>query len=394
MDHEFYIDRLSAYFDGELKHEEEFMVEEHIKDCPECQKVLEDLRQFDEMVEAHSQLGEDEYWEKSAQKIEAAISGEKTTKVVDVKPKAKSIWLSWKAIGSLATAAVLIFIAVNYVDIQENVEQKTKTSATSKDSSTVDQLLDNAVGVETHTSDSGKGEVFIRGGRAGETSYVVDGVETDSDKEEADKTDNQAEDKIAEEKPALASSAEPAAPATAPLQEKTKKTIVQKSGSVPTKNAFQPVEKASPESTSVDKYMSDLSKSIQVQGYASKETMDEKSDTFVDEQELALAEPELSLEQWRAKADSLTIQLKEFNKRNKSRSGLSNNYKDTSDKDQIIDQYLDCYYQIGGKTEDKEEYLKAVMIIKSYQEGFGETVGVKATETLDKLLALNRFKEE
>lgn len=391
MDHEFYIDRLSAYFDGELKHEEEFIVEEHIKDCPECQKILADLRKFDEMVEAHSELGEDDYWEKSAQKIEAAISGEKRTEVVELKTKKATDWLRWKIVGSVAAAAVLVFIAVNYVDIQKNVEQKMSAPQSIKrDSTPVDKLLGEVSGVETTISDSGKKEVFVRGGRAGETSYIVDGVTA----EEADK--DQVDNELTEKgETDIAASPAPTAADDFAAKEKSKEIITQKSESVSKEQIVAEAKKSGRSKSAAAEPK--LAQTVAPSEVAVPEGVDETLSLNKLLSQIPIIEQELTLDQWRAKADSLTAELDEINKRNKYRTSRSNKYDVTSDDVSEVlleDQLVDCYYNIGRMTEDIEEYLKAVLMLKSYKESTSETLAVKATQHLDKLLELNRFKKE
>lgn len=391
MDHEFYIDRLSAYFDGELKHEEEYMVEEHIKDCSECRKILEDLKKFDHMVATHSELGENDYWEKSAQKIEKAISGEITTEVTEVKPKARSIWLSWKAIGSLATAAVLIFIAVNYVDIQKSVETQMTPTAKSADSTTVDQLLDNVTGVVVaNTGDSGQGEVFIRGGRAGETSYIVDGVPEETLKKDADKADNEI---VGSEKTNSTSSAEPSSTDNFAVKEKTKELTVQKGESVKKEQLVGEADKTNiTESLNVKP---SLVQSLSAPPPALSEGI-EASITLEDNFEvLELNEAELSLEQWRTKTDSLNALIKNESKKRTDKTAFyekSTGSRNLDTTEVLRDgQLVDCYFNIGRLTEDKEEYIKAVMMLKVFKESKSETLADKATRHLDKLLEMKRF---
>ena len=123
MEHSYFKDRISAFHDNELKHEEERMIAEHLETCSECQQLLEKLRKFDGMVEKHSGLADDEYWEKSARKIEAAIGGESVeTEVTEVEP---SSWkgLGWKLAGVAASLAVIAFIALYEGEISDKVRE-------------------------------------------------------------------------------------------------------------------------------------------------------------------------------------------------------------------------------------------------------------------------------
>lgn len=121
MEHSYFKDRISAYHDNELKDEQRHLIAEHLKDCAECRQLLEELEKFDRLVEKHSGLGESEYWESAAQKIDQAIGGESAaTRVVDIRRPA---WrgLSWKLVGVAASFVILAFIALYERDISDEV---------------------------------------------------------------------------------------------------------------------------------------------------------------------------------------------------------------------------------------------------------------------------------
>ena len=73
MEHSFFKDRLSAYFDNELPPQEKQVVEQHLRDCVECRAELTKLRQLEDAVNRHAGLADTDYWEKSAQKIESRL---------------------------------------------------------------------------------------------------------------------------------------------------------------------------------------------------------------------------------------------------------------------------------------------------------------------------------
>ena len=54
MDHGYFKDRISAYYDNNLKPEERVVIEEHLKECEECRKLLAELAKLDRLVEEHS----------------------------------------------------------------------------------------------------------------------------------------------------------------------------------------------------------------------------------------------------------------------------------------------------------------------------------------------------
>ena len=257
MEHSYFKDRISAFIDGELPPYEEKVVEEHLAECEECRQIRAELEKIDFLVEKHSGLNGDEYWEKSAQKIESRLNLLDAT-VEDIKPKeSKYKGLGWKLVTVAASVAVLTFIGLHEKDIFEDIdtspkmqapsiyippeslkqededmvideglsldiidqeehviskaapsgkieetEKRSKKESAKKDLekpkigipspvadefvkpseeneavigrddpvTTVDELLTKVAGVVTNT----QGEVFIRGGRAGEVSYIVD----------------------------------------------------------------------------------------------------------------------------------------------------------------------------------------------------------------------------
>jgi len=121
MDHDFYKEKISAFFDGDLKNETFIMVSEHLKECEICQHELEKLTNLDKMIEEHSRLSENEYWERSAQRIESAITEEENEeKVTEIKP---FVWkgLGWKLTTVAASIALITFIAIYEKDMSDEM---------------------------------------------------------------------------------------------------------------------------------------------------------------------------------------------------------------------------------------------------------------------------------
>ena len=112
MEHEYIKDILSVYYDQELTPEQTALVAEHLETCSECQAEMEKLDKLQQLVQERSQLSDSDYWEKSAQKIEARLGAE--TVVTDLAPeKAKSSGLGWKLLGVAASVAFLTWVGVN-----------------------------------------------------------------------------------------------------------------------------------------------------------------------------------------------------------------------------------------------------------------------------------------
>ncbi len=120
MDHSYYRDRISAYFDNELPPQEREVVEQHIRECAECRNLLAELQKLDRLVEQRSQLGGEEYWEQSAQKIEQRLGFTGETKVTDITPS-RWMGLAPKLVAVAASIAILAFIALYEGDISREV---------------------------------------------------------------------------------------------------------------------------------------------------------------------------------------------------------------------------------------------------------------------------------
>jgi len=120
MDHSYYQDRISAYYDGQLPPQEREVVEQHLGECRECRNLLANLEKLDRLVEQHSQLGSGEYWEQSAKKIEQKLDFTQEVKAIDVTP---SRWkgLAGKLAAVAASIAILAFIALYERDISKEI---------------------------------------------------------------------------------------------------------------------------------------------------------------------------------------------------------------------------------------------------------------------------------
>ena len=111
MEHSYYRDKLSAFHDGQLTEEEQRMLQEHIDSCPECRAEIEELKKLDALIDRHADLGDGDYWEKSALEIEEKLGFETPAKVTDVRRNWKG--LGWKIAAVAASVAVLTFIGLH-----------------------------------------------------------------------------------------------------------------------------------------------------------------------------------------------------------------------------------------------------------------------------------------
>lgn len=119
MDHGYFKERLSAYLDKGLPADEQFLMEQHVRECPECRAMLEEYEKLDAFVREKAGLDDRDYWEESAQRIEQRLgfssAAQRETEITDI----RSNWrgLGWKIVGVAASVAVLVFIGVHQSDI-------------------------------------------------------------------------------------------------------------------------------------------------------------------------------------------------------------------------------------------------------------------------------------
>ncbi len=119
MDESYFRDKLSAYFDKALSPEEMAMMDEYVRENAEARRILDDFRKFDAMVNQESELGDDEYWERSAQKIEQAVERADSNRVVEPLKSKSGSWI-WKAVPIAASIMLLTFIGLHQGDIFKN----------------------------------------------------------------------------------------------------------------------------------------------------------------------------------------------------------------------------------------------------------------------------------
>ncbi|MFH1685912.1 MAG: zf-HC2 domain-containing protein [bacterium] len=117
MNHEYFQDRLSGYHDGDLTPDEMQVLRRHVDECAECRAQLEQYQRLDRLVADKSGLGDNEYWEESAQKIEARLGIEvaSATEVIDI--RSGRSWMGWKVAGTIAAVLALTFVGLHQTDI-------------------------------------------------------------------------------------------------------------------------------------------------------------------------------------------------------------------------------------------------------------------------------------
>jgi hypothetical protein len=123
MDHAYYKDRISAYFDGALPPYEQKAVEDHLAQCAECREILEKFRALDSLIGQKSGLGESDYWEQQAQAIEQRL-GIGQTEVTRIRPTRAWQGLTWKLTAAAASIAVVGVIGFySWESIREETER-------------------------------------------------------------------------------------------------------------------------------------------------------------------------------------------------------------------------------------------------------------------------------
>lgn len=119
MDDKYFKDKISGYFDGDLKPDEMEMMREWLENSEEGQKALAELGRLDEFVEKHSQLsGGEDFWEAQAQKIEARLGFESAQPAnVTTIAKPKSSGMTWKLLAAAASIVLLAYIGINEFEV-------------------------------------------------------------------------------------------------------------------------------------------------------------------------------------------------------------------------------------------------------------------------------------
>lgn len=392
MDHSFFEDRLSAFYDGELKNEDKFIMAEHIENCLSCQARLDEYRMLDEKADELSKLSDSDYWEKSANKIDEAIAKSDKAEIIEVK---KSTWqgMGWKITGLAASIMLLTFIGLYEEDIIENVptpeyeiqSDQPALQPTETQSIAIDSVSQTDGRITTEVADqdiSDRQEEAIskpapddipelespRGATQKNDQLIVDGIETSlKDKDVVTETRSELAD-IKKENIGI----------PAPVQNISKDKSL--------KRELSPIQVSQDEEKSLD---SDLFESTTVANKILPQSLAAQEDESIGE---ALVKFDLSspdLNHWQNKRDSL-LGSEKIQKSKDSSSKPAANYargkKQRSDK--TVDKSLllmECYYQIALLTDDDEERLEALKELSVYSESDNKSYRLQAEKYLQTL---------
>ncbi len=133
MEHSYYKDKLSAYFDNSLEVQEMELLRRHLEGCAECRELLEKLSSLSKKIKELSGLDENEYFDSLAAKIDGKIA-DSGKKVVELPRKeSRRFGFDWK-VGAVAASFMLI-ATVTYYQWQDHesilddiIEQSAKSA--------------------------------------------------------------------------------------------------------------------------------------------------------------------------------------------------------------------------------------------------------------------------
>ncbi len=214
---------LSAWFDKELSEAEMAEVEAYIQQSDEAKQIVAGYRAVKKLAQT-SEASQADYWERSANRIEAAIDSASESKILPVR---RSGWSNWtvKALSIAASISILTFIGLNQTEIIESMSHKQTIPEVQENAPIIELTADSierqeADGENESNSDyksaeddsqidsdrsdtqenikpdemaevvspeeadkvtkqvvSELDEIAVRGGRAGEINYIIDSVE-------------------------------------------------------------------------------------------------------------------------------------------------------------------------------------------------------------------------
>lgn len=144
MEHSYYKDKLSAYFDNSLEVQEMELLRRHLEGCAECRELLEKLSSLSKKIKELSGLDENEYFDSLAAKIDGKIA-DSGKKVVELPhKKSRRFGFDWK-IGAVAASFMLIATVTYYQwqDHESILDEIIEQSA--EPAQPVDLLLDSVV---------------------------------------------------------------------------------------------------------------------------------------------------------------------------------------------------------------------------------------------------------
>jgi TolA-binding protein len=130
---------LGAYYDGELKDKERFIIEEHLKECVECRSELNLIKEIGSLsLEPAHEPGEN-YWNSFAGRVQRRIS-EREKK--EIKKADFSLLLRPNFIRLTATLTSIILIAILGIFYLESLKSPEKKALNQKESIQAESILE------------------------------------------------------------------------------------------------------------------------------------------------------------------------------------------------------------------------------------------------------------
>jgi len=349
MDHSYYRDKISAYFDGALEAQERELIRRHLEDCYECQSLLKRLTRLKEVIDEKSGLGGDEYFEKLAQKIESRIATPRE-KVVDVSHfRWKSFW--WKV--SAAAASVLLVGTIGYYQFRDDSQLPSKVLKQTPNAEMPASVNEDSAAARENF-EAGSDE---RSDEVGQRALVVriDDSDALAQKKESGKIEGQEKDTRQEVKSdELLTLKEKNAPGEGALQA----------------GALKPAAADSKEISAVGKVEAESGSIVSEE----KAVFDSIKMDFAD-----LEVQQNTLIQWRSQRDSIqsvlgfekdTMQNMAKNQLSRLASPTVSGYAQKTDSAIVYQQLANSWYQIGLQTQDSTEKYRAIQFLNWYKTRF------------------------
>ena len=400
MHHGYFKDRISAYHDGDLRPEEMELISRHLESCEECRKLLVELEKFDSLVEEHSGLAGDEYFEESARKIESLIAPEQKPEIIEIK---RPFWhgLGWKVAAAAASFAVIGFIGLHQSDIMEQVQDRAVAPAekvpavsmadTGRMEPVKAEPVEEAEVLQPEAeSRRGVAEKSVGLPSSVPTKGVRKATKAEPTKMAAADVGGTGRDVVSDDE------ATPDAGIVQPVEipaETTKAVTEERVESFSLKLAESAEETARRDKKAkmhpvppVDSPAAIVRQEsiIQVQGLMAE------SDAISAARGDSVSKPSRTLEEWRRTKDSCQVELDRLAAIGKGAKRVRLSESDKDVREQIEKTLLDACYNIGLLTDDQSEFEKAVGCIRDYTGVEGASHVELARQYLEKLTSQKR----
>ncbi len=383
MEHQFFLDRLSAYFDNELKNEEHVIVHQHIEGCEECKKQLLELEKLENLISSNSELSENDYWEQSAQKIESAINKNTESETIPVTKQLSSSSIWWKLTGVAASLVLVAIFAFEQKDTNDELLKDNIKSPVNVYQKDIEESI--PVIVDTATDENlSVGAIELQDKELSGRQIEIQTIETEQTSPAAAKP----VDKLL------------------PKQKQKIKTEPKKSESTKVKEedivSFdEQLSKYAPDiGKPVEKLRSSPKKTKMKGSYKTTSSFSETLQQSLDSN-ISTSADKTKLDYWWRKVFIYSEQLEMQQKKNSVRylksakSDTSNKKAELShsDKNLLYKQLFEAYYNIAILTTDSTEEKQAVDFLTKYSVSVGNSYNVYALRFLE-LYKTERSKQK